>query len=117
MINTFGAERQLKTDKGGSLKKNVSHCLSFLAGAQNLWVLASKTLPASFFFFLFLCHFPDSFNTIIRRALLLAAGPRDTNREKERKTERETERESGDVAAETGADKEGVCVGFCNAAT
>lgn len=38
-------------------------------------------------FFLFLCHFPDSFNTIIRRALLpaaSAAGQETQDRESER---------------------------------
>lgn len=58
--------------------------------ALNLWVSRSKKLSASFFAFLLLCHFPDSFKTIIRRALLAATAAGQETRTKEREREKET---------------------------
>lgn len=52
----------------------------------DLWVSGSKKLSATFFVFFLLCRFPDSFISIIRRALLLvpiAAGQEEQERQSE----------------------------------
>lgn len=94
------------------MRNTVSCCLFLLlflfsfARAQKLWVLGSKMLSATFFFCLFLCHFPDSFNTIIRRALPLAAAAaagRETGDRAREKSMRE---------AEGGDNKGNVCTAF-----